>query len=226
MFLFVTMTTYVYIDGFNLHTGAVKDTPFKWLNLSEMCRRLLPSHQIALIRYFTARVIGFDHDPQTPARQDVFLRALRTLPNLEVHADGWFARRIQRLPQYPLVYLPEGQKPPVRPPQLVQVLRFEEKRTDVDIVTRLLMDCFLDRFDDAVVISNDEDLALPIQMVRNEFKKRIGVINPHNRDEVSSGLKAAASYSFRTINRKILAESQFPLVLTDAQCPFQKPSSW
>jgi hypothetical protein len=27
------MRTSIYIDGFNLYYGAVKDTPYKWLNL-------------------------------------------------------------------------------------------------------------------------------------------------------------------------------------------------
>ena len=30
------MGTWVYIDGFNLYYGAVKDTPYKW-SLSESC---------------------------------------------------------------------------------------------------------------------------------------------------------------------------------------------
>ena len=54
----------------------------------------------------------------------------------------------------------------------------EEKRTDVDIATHLLVDCFLDDFDEAVVISNDSDLVSPIEMVKSTFGKTIGVINP------------------------------------------------
>lgn len=34
------MKVNVYIDGFNLYYGAVKGTPYRWLNLAEMCRRL------------------------------------------------------------------------------------------------------------------------------------------------------------------------------------------
>ena len=30
------MRTYIYIDGFNFYYGAVKDTPFKWLNFNSI----------------------------------------------------------------------------------------------------------------------------------------------------------------------------------------------
>ena len=220
------MGMYVYIDGFNFYNGAVKDTPFKWLNLQQVCQKLFPRHDIDLIRFFTARIVGFDHDPTAPARQDVYLRALSTLSNFKIHDDGWFARRPTLYPQYPLACRPEHIKPPIRPPQLVQVLKTEEKRTDVDIATHLLVDCFLNSFDEAVVISNDGDLALPIMMVRDQFHKTIGVVNPHNRSKISGGLIRASSYQYRNINKKILANSQFAPSLTDDKGSFTKPSSW
>ena len=63
------MRTRVYVDGFNLYYGALKDTPFKWLNLVELIRRLLPvGHAVDKLNYFTARVSGVS-DPGAPARQ-------------------------------------------------------------------------------------------------------------------------------------------------------------
>lgn len=220
------MGTCVYIDGFNLYNGAVKRTDYKWLDISQVCQKLLVGQTIDLIRYFTARIIAFDHDLQAPARQDVYLRALRTLPNVIIHDDGWFASRPKLLPQYPLAYIPDHLHPPPRAPQLVQVQRIEEKRTDVDIATHLLVDCFQKRFDEVVVISNDGDLTLPIQTVRDAFGMRIGVINPHNKSRISGSLIKASTYHLRNINRKVLADSQFPTILTDAQGTFSKPPSW
>ena len=46
--------TNVYIGGFNLYYGALKGTPYKWLDLDALCRRLLPKHELGRIRYFTA----------------------------------------------------------------------------------------------------------------------------------------------------------------------------
>ena len=36
----------VYIDAFNLYYGAVKDTPYRWLDLDALCRRLFPRAMI------------------------------------------------------------------------------------------------------------------------------------------------------------------------------------
>jgi hypothetical protein len=50
------LQTNVYIDGFNLYYGCLKGTPYKWLDLDALCRRLLPKHRLGRIRYFTAIV--------------------------------------------------------------------------------------------------------------------------------------------------------------------------
>lgn len=77
------METYVYVDGFNLYYGAVKDTPYKWLDPARLCQNLLkPRDRIRKIKYFTARVSARPSDPGQPQRQDVFLRALRTIPGV------------------------------------------------------------------------------------------------------------------------------------------------
>ncbi len=48
--------TIVYVDGFNLYYGAVKETPHKWLDILKLCQLLLPKKQIVKIKYFTALV--------------------------------------------------------------------------------------------------------------------------------------------------------------------------
>ena len=50
--------TIVYIDGFNLYYGALKGSPWKWLDLEKLCHLLLPRDEIILIRYFTSKVQG------------------------------------------------------------------------------------------------------------------------------------------------------------------------
>jgi hypothetical protein len=81
-----TVRANVYADGINLYYGCVKGTSFKWLDIAEVCRRLLLAHfQIHRIRYFTALVKPRPGDPQQQVRQQTFIRALQTLPNLSVH---------------------------------------------------------------------------------------------------------------------------------------------
>lgn len=53
-----------YIDGFNLYYGAVKgDPPLKWLDVQAMCEAVLRNHDVAAVRYYTARVTDRSDDP-------------------------------------------------------------------------------------------------------------------------------------------------------------------
>ena len=72
----------VYIDGFNLYYGSLKRTPYKWLDVSKLCKSLLPSDTIQSIKFFTANVSARPHDQHLPARQQIYFRALKTIPNL------------------------------------------------------------------------------------------------------------------------------------------------
>ena len=82
------MKTHAYVDGFNLYYGALRGTGFKWLDIAEMCRLLLPGDDIGRIAYFTARVNGRPTDPEQPQRQQAYLRALR-----EANPQGRFIRQ-------------------------------------------------------------------------------------------------------------------------------------
>jgi len=53
---FRLVPTNVYVDGFNLYYGCLRGTPYKWLDLDALCRRLFPRDRINRIRYFTAIV--------------------------------------------------------------------------------------------------------------------------------------------------------------------------
>ena len=139
------MKTNVYVDGFNLYYRAVKNTPFKWLDLSKLCQLLVPSHQLNRIRYFTALVQPRPGDPQQPRRQLTYIRALETIPNLSVHR-GQFKQRQNRLPLLnPIAGLPS----------YVEVKYYDEKGSDVNLATYLLVDGFERDYEQAVVISND-----------------------------------------------------------------------
>ncbi|GAJ22676.1 unnamed protein product, partial [marine sediment metagenome] len=63
------MKTIVYVDGFNLYYGAVKDTSLKWLNIHRMCELHLPKDRIVGVKYFTAKIISRPDDPQKHIRQ-------------------------------------------------------------------------------------------------------------------------------------------------------------
>ena len=211
----------IYVDGLNLYNGSLRRHPqLKWLDIARMCRALLPGREINRIRYFSARVNSLPHNMQAPNRQATYFRALRTIPNLTIQL-GRFATRRTTMPRDPLTYL-EGN----HIPEVVPVIRFEEKRTDVNIATHLLVDCFDDDFDEAVIISNDSDLTLPIEVAIKKFGKPVGMINPHPAKRLSRELERATAYQIRSINRSVLARSQFPSILTDDRGEFHRPHRW
>jgi hypothetical protein len=59
---------------------------------------------------------------------------------------------------------------------LVSFLYREEKGSDVNVATHLLLDVLRGAVDAAVVISNDSDLELPLRCVREQVP--VGLINP------------------------------------------------
>lgn len=219
------MATNFYIDGFNLYYGALKGRwpQFKWLDIGAFCSALFPTHTINRIRYFTALVIPPPEDPQIRVRQDIYLRALKTVPNLYVH-EGWFIKKNSLRKQFPLAY-PENRSPN-SPPQSVYVQLPEEKGSDVNLASYLLLDCFQDDFDEAIVISNDSDLVTPINIVVTTFHKPVGVVNPHHKARRSAVLQNVASWTFQTINRHHFSSSQFPPMLSDARGTITKPDTW
>jgi hypothetical protein len=216
------MSANVYIDGFNLYYGSLKDTSFKWLDVSKLVTSLFPNLKINKIRYFTARVKPLPHNLNAPNRQNAYLRALGTLPNLTIH-EGRYALREVRLPQFPLAYI-NGDR--TRAPQNVQVQKSEEKRSDVNLATLLLSDCFQNDFDEAIVITNDSDLTLPIDMVIKICHKSVHVVNPQLRSKLSMELRQVATSIMFEINTRHLVNSQFPPTMTDKNGTFTKPATW
>jgi hypothetical protein len=55
---------------------------------------------------------------------------------------------------------------------VVEVLKTEEKGSDVNIAAHLVNDAHKGRFEAAVLITNDSDLLTPMQIVRRELKEK------------------------------------------------------
>lgn len=212
----MVLTANVYIDGFNLYYGAVKGTPYRWLDLGSLCRNLLPTYTINRIRYFTALVSARPDDPQLPQRQQTYLRALKTLPNLSIHF-GQFRSRPVRLPLYP---------PPDVGPKTVQVLRTEEKGSDVNLATHLLLDGFAKDASAVFVMSDDSDLLGPVEASSQILGLHVGILNPQAwRKQPNRALQKVAD-SYRPIREGVLRASQFPATLTDSQGTITIPNGW
>jgi NYN domain len=213
------MRTNFYIDAFNLYYGSLKDTAYKWLDLNEFCRRAFPPPRNVLnrVRLFAANVNARPHDPQQPIRQQTYFRALRTLPRLSIHLGQYLESRVRARLVTPLA---DGTRH-------VLIHKTEEKGSDVNLATYLLIDGFDNDYDVAVVVSNDSDLAEPISVVRRKLHKPVLAVLPRcNRGRRESvELKKVATKTVR-VDPTILAASQLPLTINDATGTIHKPASW
>jgi uncharacterized LabA/DUF88 family protein len=207
------LKTNVYVDGFNLFYGCLIDKPYRWLNVEEMARRVLPpGHVIGRTRYFTARVIALPTHPHQTVRQQFYLRALRTVPNLTVHLGTFLRSKTSGMLVTPLANGTDR----------LPIWKFEEKGSDVNIATYMLFDAFNKEYNVAALVSDDSDLVEPIKILRNELKVDVIVLSPRGQ---SSELRQVAN-QFRPINHSVLPQCQFPSVMQDASGQFHKPPGW
>src|SRR5579862_6072459 len=131
--------TNVYVDNFNLYYGCLKDTPYKWLNIAELVRQELPGTNVSRMRCFLAQVKARPGDLNQPMRQRTYIRALETLPGVSIHYGTFLDKHGWK----PLACPPPGG------PVMVKVIVTEEKGSDVNLATYLLLDVFRGDCDDA-----------------------------------------------------------------------------
>ena len=203
------MRTCVYVDAFNLYFGCLKRTPFKWLDLWKLCQILLPKNQVLHIKVFTALIKARPQDPEQPVRQQAYLRALKTIPQVSIHY-GHFLTHTVRMPKA------------MPPHETVEVMQTNEKGSDVNLALHFLNDAYRNEFDVGVIVSNDSDLAEAVRMVKR-LGKKVGVVNPHQRP--SQVLLKECDF-FKPIRKSALASSQLPATLQDEHGTFHKPLSW
>jgi uncharacterized LabA/DUF88 family protein len=205
----------VYVDGFNLFRGLLKGQPrCKRLDLRALSERMFPAYEIGRIRYFTARVTATPRDPGKSQRQQTYIRALQTLPELHVHY-GHF------LPKTVTGSLLDSHGKPTWVMETVRTS--EEKGSDVNLATYLLLDAFGKHYDTAVVISNDSDLVEPCRRVRQRFGVAVDILNPTLYESLV--LKRIAS-SYRSLKLSDVQSCQLPPVIVHARGTIRKPSSW
>ncbi|MDE0092852.1 MAG: NYN domain-containing protein [Oligoflexia bacterium] len=208
--------TIIYIGGFNLYYR-LKYTVYKWLNLQKLSSFYLkpPKHNIQMIKYFTARIQSSKEDPFKDTRQDIYLRAVNTIQNIEIIFGQFKKRQVTGLKCYF-----ENERF-IESDELVTVSKWEEKESDVNIATHIIADA--GQYDCAVLISNDTDLKTPLRYVKEVFKKEIGIISP--RRNVHIELRSASHFQKR-ISNKVLEQCQFPEKMRDAKGEFFCPPKW
>jgi len=210
------MKTNVYIDSFSLYYGCLKASNYRWLDVLSLCNFELPANSINRIRCFSARVTARPGDLQQPERQAAYFRALETIPDLSIHLGQFLESQI-RMPYV---------TPPPGGPNTVLVRKTEEKGSDVNLASYLLLDGFRSEYEAAIVISNDSDLTEPIRIVRKELGLKVAVLLPCRPSGHPSVELRKVATKHKIISEAALAASQFPAVMHDRNGTITKPATW
>ena len=196
-----------YVDGFNLYFG-LKDSGWKcyyWLNIFTVCHKLLIDHQhLVLVKYFTSRIKSPEDKKK---RQSTYLEALNTLAGIKLYYGIYQTT--------PIICDECGFQNDVP----------EEKMTDVQIASEMIVDAYNNRFDKAFLISGDRDLVPAIEKIRTTppNKKVIAVFPPKR---LNADLRGAAN-GYLHLTEEILKNSLLPSEITKTDgYVLRCPSSW
>ncbi len=174
------MDTIVYIDGYNLYYGRLRHTSFKWLDPFKLFKTILkiqnPSASIIKIKYFTAPVKAnfSSHGQESIKAQASYNRALKYIYKDEVDIiEGYHTVEKGYPPRY---------KKPIDKDDRVEIWKFEEKQTDVNISLHMYRDAINETSMQQVLVSNDSDLEFPLKLI-SEDKPHItlGLIIPRKK---------------------------------------------
>lgn len=203
----------VYVDAYNLYYGGRhccgRSTPgWRWLDVRALVESVISAQgqwqntQIVNVVYCTARVDA-KTNPSAQVDQDVYLKALLASSSVDHIEYGNYVARTKTgllaveerdkkskktkpkifTSNWPVMVRDSAGASVVDARFMVKYLHLEEKGSDVNVASHLLLDVLSTRVDAAVVISNDSDLAFPIRAVRDRVP--VGLINP--RDGYTAG---------------------------------------
>lgn len=205
----------VYVDGYNLYFGGRslcgRGTPgWRWLDVRALAEALIhertdwPAAQIERVVYCTARVDATEN-PSSYADQDVYLKALLAVGSVDHIEFGYYVARVKSAPlavrdpsgrprlitsDWP-VMVQDGTGAAVPDARfLISVAHREEKGSDVNVASHLLLDVLSGNVDAALVISNDSDLRFPIEQARDRVP--VGLVNP-TPSQTAGALRAQAT---------------------------------
>lgn len=220
------MRVYIYIDGFNLYYGLYTYNPgdpawlkrevrnnikYKWLDFHALFADILPhNNEIHAIKYFTAFVNGL-RDSSKPIRQQAYINALRHYRDIKVIL-GQFKSGVVSMPY----------ETPVDGNKFARVIKTSEKGSDVNLAVNMVNDGWKDKYDIAVVCSNDTDLIEAIKIVRADIGKKICWVTP-NSIHPSKEIKPHVDYH-RIISHKHLRRNQLPEKIPGSNIVI--PASW
>lgn len=244
----------VYVDAFNVYYGARAHcgrgvAGWRWLDLAALATSLInpyvwPDPVLERLVYCTAPR-DREGDSTSLRDQQTYIAALRHhIPDLAVlngkyvprTKDGVLVEKAhrnrppRRVPtpgreQLPTWLPAEEVAGPEGQPQLrVSVSTFEEKGSDVNVASSLLIDVLSGRVDAAMVFSNDSDLHYPLAHARQHVP--VATVNP-TKNPTAGDLRDQRDVGVgRHWWRRLRPDDFFRHQLPDPVGPFVKPLGW
>lgn len=239
----------VYLDGFNLYYGGRSlcgrgTAGWRWLDIRALAESIISERKnwlgaaIEHVTYCTAR-IDAGNNPSGHADQDIYLRALDATGTADhIH----YGRYVTRLEYRPLATRGPRNRPLLATPSLptqvrdnlgiltgngrlmVPIAHTEEKGSDVNVASRLLLDVLQRTIDAAVVITNDSDLEFPIKATRQFVP--VGTVNPSSSEIAGSLRGTAIDGAGRHFWRQLKPEDFTRHQLPNPAAGYSKPTGW
>ncbi|MXW42984.1 MAG: NYN domain-containing protein [Acidimicrobiia bacterium] len=211
-----------YVDGLNLYYGGRhlcgRSTPgWRWLDITKLVELLISRNntwisQQALVHrivYCTA-LIGGIPDAQASQRQKTYLAALEAESQVVVELGNFINRKVKG--------------PDLSTGDIHTLQVPEEKGSDVNVASHLLIDLHTDKIDAAVLITNDSDLRLPAQHARKHLP--LGTVNPRGKP-TTQALRGqpedgTGNHWWYSLTANDFRSCQFPKAVGE----YQKPANW
>jgi hypothetical protein len=216
------------------------------LNIRALAQRIV-SHTsrwqdatIARVVYCTA-IIDAASNPPGYTEQDIYLKALIAAHSVDHVAYGSYVARVRYAPlavraatrsrnpqivhpQWPIMVQDARGNPIPDARFMVSYADREEKGSDVNVASHLLVDVLTNTIDAAIVISNDSDLQFPVSYTRGQVP--VGLINP-SPNYLAGALRGKPSdgvgnHWWHRLSAADLRACQ----LADRVASFERPAGW
>jgi len=226
------MDTIIYIDGYNLFYGRLRNTSFKWLDPVKLFKSISkiqnPASNVIKVKYFTSPVKAnfASHGRDSTKAQDNYHRALK-----QIYGDG-----IDIIYGYHTVEMgfPPLYKKPIDKDDRVEIWKFEEKQTDVNIALHMYRDAIRGHCTQQILVSNDSDLELPLKLVSEDKPEvDLGLIIPRAKPSTigksrppNKRLSKHVNWTRNYILDQECKDAQLNDKIATRKKPIVKPAHW
>ncbi len=241
----------MYVDGYNLYYGGRGlcgrgTAGWRWLDVRALAQLVVsritrwPGASVDRVVYCTA-VIDAASNPSGYADQDIYLRAIEAAGSVDLIAYGSYVARVKHAPlairassrtgrpqivhpQWPIMVQDAQGRPIPDATFMVSYAHREEKGSDVNVASHLLVDVLTGVVDGAIVVSNDSDLEYPVSYARTRVP--VGLVNP-SPNHMAGALRGQPSDGVGNHWwRQLAATNLYACQLPDLVGSLARPAGW